>query len=263
MRTQAYQSSRLLVIEDDLDTRELVGAFLQDEGYAVTLASSLKEARELLEKQPFHLVLTDLFASDSSDPLKSVEVLRELARPTPIGVMTGWAVKVEEVHRQGFAFLVAKPFHLDELLTTIASGLNLPLSPEQQRQAEVVKRFLATLESKNLEALAEVCTPDVRYYPPASSPYTSARKVSGLVSYRAYIENVYSYFQNVHFEEVLLYARPKGLAARYTSHWLTPDGRVQRTSAAVLFHFRGELISQIGVRVNARRTSKPPDQGAK
>lgn len=255
--------SRLLLVEDDLDTRELLGSFLRDEGYEVALAASPKEALLFLEQQPFHLVLTDLFTGEAREPLRSVESLQKAAGPAPVGVMTGWKVKAEEARRQGLAFLVPKPFDLDELLTTIAGSLNLPFGPEQQRQAEVAKRFLAILESKKLEALEEVCTQDVRYYPPVSSSYAAVPRISGLAAYRPYIEGAYRYFQDFRFEDVLVYARPKGVAVRYFANWVGPDGQAKRVLAFVVFHFRGALISQIGVRVNYKRLTKPPAQGKK
>ncbi len=244
---------RLLLVEDDEDTRAILEALLHDEGYAISQAPSPREALDLLHEQVFHLLLTDLAASAAGDPLRSVAELRAQAQPTPIGVMTGWKVSLEAVQRAGFACLIRKPFDIDDMLATIASSLRVPLSPTQQRQAEVVDRFFAALNVRDWETALGLCTDQLAYYPSPDSLYAPTRKLAGKANYRAYVADVFGRLSLTRFENLLIYARPKGLAARYTYGWASPDGRPHQQASATLFHFSGDHISHIGVKVRQQR----------
>jgi DNA-binding NtrC family response regulator len=132
MMTTLFSSpSRLLLVEHDPGVRDLLQAFLTREGYEVFLVASPQKALTLLDQHPFHLVLTDLFRTPGTDPFHAIELLRGQAHPIPVGLITGWNVREEEVIQRGFACLVRKPFDLEALLTSIAICLNIPLSSEQ------------------------------------------------------------------------------------------------------------------------------------
>ena len=51
---------RILIVEDDLDIQELLKNFLQEVGYAVTLASDGIEAISLFASTHFDLILLDI-----------------------------------------------------------------------------------------------------------------------------------------------------------------------------------------------------------
>ncbi|HEY7346828.1 MAG TPA: response regulator [Ktedonobacterales bacterium] len=120
---------RLLIVEHDAGVRDLLAAFLMAEGYTVSLAASLVEAYRLLDEQTFHLILTDLFSSNPRDRFGSVELLRDAARPTPVGVLTGWNIAEEEIGQRGFAFLERKPFDIEQLFALIVACLSTPPNP--------------------------------------------------------------------------------------------------------------------------------------
>jgi len=250
----------LLVVEDDADTRDILGLILREEGYVVSLAASLQEAMKLLEEQVFHFVLTDLLAVNPNDMLSSVSALLAQAQPMPIGLLTGWQVTSEEAQRAGFACYIRKPFDLDDALATIASCLNVPLSAEQQRQAGVVQRFFAALNARDWEAALRLCGTHLAYYPAPNSLYAPLRKLAGQDTYRAYVEDVFQRWSVTRFEHVLTYARPKGLAARYTYGVTLPDGSQRQRVGATLFHFRGGLITRMGVKVRREYTRKLIEQ---
>ena len=166
-------SARLLIVEDDGDTRDILETILSEEGYTVSQVASPQEAMALLDEQVFHFVLTDLFADTADGSLESVETLRTHAHPTPIGVMTGWKVSPEEVQRAGFVCLIRKPFELDEALTAVAASLHFPLSPEQQRQAEVIERFYDAINARSWEDALALCTAQLAYRKRARKPRSS------------------------------------------------------------------------------------------
>ena len=114
----------LLVVEHDVGIQDLLTAFLTSEGYAVSLAASPAEAQTLLDEQPFQLVLTDLFSTCVRDRFRSVELLRASAHAVPIGVITGWNVEEEEISQHEVAFLLRKPFDVDDLSASITACVN-------------------------------------------------------------------------------------------------------------------------------------------
>ncbi|RMF65604.1 MAG: response regulator [Calditrichaeota bacterium] len=57
-------ASRILIIEDDADTAEVLREFLQDEGFQVQLASTGKDAMQRFKKRPFDLLIADLRLPD-------------------------------------------------------------------------------------------------------------------------------------------------------------------------------------------------------
>src|SRR5690349_25095949 len=52
---------RILVVDDDRTLRESCATVLEHEGYSVTVASRGDEAIERLKRQPFDIVLADLY----------------------------------------------------------------------------------------------------------------------------------------------------------------------------------------------------------
>lgn len=123
MADVAARKARLLIVEDSAEIRETLELMLTEEGYDVSMAPDLPHAFTILQTQAFNLVLTDLFTFSQIDPLQSVSALRARVAPVPIGVISGWPVDPEYAKRQGFAFLLMKPFELEELLACVAACL--------------------------------------------------------------------------------------------------------------------------------------------
>lgn len=254
----ASLTPRLLVIENDADIQALLMEILEEEGYVVSSASSQEEALRVLEGQTFHLILTDLFANKAPEALASVPALQAAALPTPVGILTGWPVSPEQAAAQGFAFCMAKPFEITELLTAIAGALHRPLTPAQQRQARVVRAYFDQLTARDWDAFVALCTEEVTYYLPGASPF--AATITGQAALRAYTADTYRQFPGAWFEDPLIFSRPNGLAARYKGHWPGPNGQEHSMTGAVLFQFEGERIQQIGVRLNDERLRALWDQ---
>ena len=58
-------SYNVLVVDDELDIRELIQEILTEEGYKVTVASSASEAREARQNEDFDLILLDIWMPDT------------------------------------------------------------------------------------------------------------------------------------------------------------------------------------------------------
>ena len=114
----------ILVVDDQDSIRHFVSRALEDEGYRVTTAASVREAREAFEKDMPDLALLDLKLPDGT----GLELLREIKRVQPevtVVVMTAFGeldTAVEAMSAGAFWF-VKKPFQNEELLALVERGL--------------------------------------------------------------------------------------------------------------------------------------------
>ena len=258
----------LLVAEHDADILSLLADLLHQEGYLTRCVTSLADALALVDEQVFHLVLTDLFAAPPQPLFSAVEHLQQRCFPTPVGILTGWGALTAEAQRLGFAFLLQKPFELEQALIEIAACLHSPLTPKQEDQAQVIHRFFEVFNARAWNRMPDLCDPDLIYPPHTSLAWGAPQQLIGLDAYLAQVARTLPRFPDFHFEEATIFGCPEGLAARATTCWTAPDGSPKRHSGGVLFHFAGKRIRQMGITLNTERlrrhlaaqTAPPPNQ---
>ena len=79
---------RILIIDDDLETRLMLRETLEGAGYEVEEAENGTECLNLYRRRPIHLIITDVFRPGKG----GLEVIMELRRETrmlPIIAMLG------------------------------------------------------------------------------------------------------------------------------------------------------------------------------
>jgi CheY-like chemotaxis protein/anti-sigma regulatory factor (Ser/Thr protein kinase) len=113
---------RVLVVEDDEDTRELVRATLEHAGAQVEAVGSASEARrEMLEERP------DVLVSDirmpEEDGYSLIQSLRTAGVTTPAIALTANARRedAEEARTAGFQIHLAKPIDAARLVEAVAA----------------------------------------------------------------------------------------------------------------------------------------------
>ena len=252
-QTLPPERAPLLVAEDDPDLRDILRDILGEEGYDVTLAISQPEALARIEEATFAFILTDLFDKPFNDPLASARLLQQRAFPTPVAVMTAWTLDRRAVADASLACMIPKPFDFPDLLNCIASALDLRFSPDQERQAEVVRRYLTAVDTQDWNAPLVLCTPDVSFTGPDMLRWPGQRTLHGVVALRTRREEVVRRFPGIRCEAIRVFPQPQGLAARYVVRIPSPGGQEVTFGAALLFQFTGERISAIGARVNGER----------
>ena len=114
----------ILIIEDDLTFGLMIQKWLNRKGFAANKASTLREARHLLEKTTPDLILSDLRLPDG-DGISLLSQLREEGLTTPFIVMTSYAEVENAVlaMKAGATDYIAKPFPPDLLLEKISEAL--------------------------------------------------------------------------------------------------------------------------------------------
>lgn len=115
----------VLVVDDEEVVRDLAVEMLPRSGYLTRAVASARRALELLEQEPFDLVLSDVVMPEMS----GVELLHELrarGHDVPVVLMTGGSQDPERTSgavEAGAASLLYKPFSHDELRDAVARAL--------------------------------------------------------------------------------------------------------------------------------------------
>jgi CheY-like chemotaxis protein len=112
-------SLRLLVVEDHVDTAELLASLLQRRGHHVQIATTASEALRLASTMAFDVIVSDLRLPDAS----GYELMKQLRATTAVkGIaMSGWS-RDEDLARSreaGFSAHLTKPVHVHQLEQTI------------------------------------------------------------------------------------------------------------------------------------------------
>jgi two-component system response regulator AtoC len=114
----------LLIVDDEKSTREGLRAALE-ERYDVYLAEDAKVAMELLEKEPFQVMLTD-FRLPNEDGMNLIARAKSLVRPPICILMTAYGseeLAVEAMKRGADDYIAKGRLQIDELEMRIARAL--------------------------------------------------------------------------------------------------------------------------------------------
>lgn len=114
------QSSRILVIDDDIDLLMLLERKLMKEGFDVETAASLQEAQEIIPLFLPNLVLLDINVN-GEDGRKLCWELKNSPSPVPVKVIivSGFDFSKSRAVLFGADELVPKPFNTEFLLLRI------------------------------------------------------------------------------------------------------------------------------------------------
>jgi two-component system response regulator ArlR len=116
-------SSRILIVEDEVQLARLMELELDHEGYAVKVSHNGREALGLLQEEEFDLVLLDIMLPE----MDGVEVCRRLREfsDIPVIMVTARDAVPEKVEAldTGADDYITKPFAIEELLARIRALL--------------------------------------------------------------------------------------------------------------------------------------------
>jgi DNA-binding response OmpR family regulator len=109
-------TTRILVVDDDLDIRQLIPTVLKSSGYACVTAGNAAEGLERFT-QDISLVITDL--NMPSDGISLIKSLREISQ-VPIIILTAYRKKyVQELDQIGYIAWLTKPIEFKSLLDLV------------------------------------------------------------------------------------------------------------------------------------------------
>lgn len=135
---------KILVIDDDPEMCNLLKEVLSGEGYSLTTNTESGEAIELLKREDFDVIITDLMM----EGIKGLELLQEskkIAPLTPVIIITAFGTIESAIKamKMGAYDYITKPFQLDELIITVKKAVeNRLLKKEVSRlKKEVTQRY--------------------------------------------------------------------------------------------------------------------------
>lgn len=99
---------KILVVDDEIQYQEVINMILQSEGYKTKVASSGEEALEILKKEEFHLVLTDL-KMNGMDGIHLLEEIKNNYTNTYVMLITGFGTiknAVEAMKKGAFGYFI-------------------------------------------------------------------------------------------------------------------------------------------------------------
>lgn len=158
------ETSKILVVDDDMRLRALLERYLVEQGYQVRAAGNAEQMDRLLERENFHLLVLDLMLP-GEDGLSICRRLRQQGNPLPIVMLTAKGDEVDRIIglELGADDYLPKPFNPRELLARIKAVMRrqvqeVPGAPSQQEEMISFGEFslnLATREmSKGDEAIS-------------------------------------------------------------------------------------------------------------
>jgi len=134
---------KVLVVDDELEIRDLLGRFLTEQGYEVMVASNGEEALELAEKENPKAILLDIKMPgiDGIETCKRLKA-KEKTRFIPVIMATAlWDTYLDAIEA-GAEDFVTKPFNLTELSHRVKSILRVRyLTNELERAVAYIREL--------------------------------------------------------------------------------------------------------------------------
>jgi DNA-binding response OmpR family regulator len=109
---------RVLVVDDEIVLAQVIGEFLEDEGYGVMLAHRSRGILQLLERERPDLVFLDVMMPDGDgrDIVKEMQSRPDLKDLPVVMMSAGVSLSMLNVRVRGF---LRKPFDIVELLDLV------------------------------------------------------------------------------------------------------------------------------------------------
>jgi DNA-binding response OmpR family regulator len=126
-RQDSSARGRVLFIDDNEDTCEMVKLVLGQVGYEVAVGRSVMEGLHLVRAKRFDLILLDMYFDDGNG-LDLCRKVREFDGATPIFFYTGMPQDqlLSAALEAGAQGCFIKPVEMDTLLQTLAAEISTP-----------------------------------------------------------------------------------------------------------------------------------------
>ncbi len=119
-------TGKILLVEDHDTLRTGIKMTLQDEGHEIKECSTGKEAMEVIERESFDLIITDIKLGDISG-IEVMEKAKEINAATEVIIITAFATPETAIKalRLGAFDYVQKPFEMFELIKRVNNALKV------------------------------------------------------------------------------------------------------------------------------------------
>jgi CheY-like chemotaxis protein len=120
MEEEILKGKTLLVVDDEVDLRDIVASELEFMGARVFQAENIARAEKILDENKIDLIISDIRMPGGTgvDLLDAVKI-KNVSVP-PVLLITGFAdITTEDAFNKGAEALINKPFKLDDLIKMV------------------------------------------------------------------------------------------------------------------------------------------------
>lgn len=156
------ETSKILVVDDDMRLRSLLERYLVEQGYIVRSAANSEQMDRLLERENFHLMVLDLMLP-GEDGLSICRRLRQKENEIPIVMLTAKGDEVDRIIglELGADDYMPKPFNPRELLARVKAVLRrktkeVPGAPTTEEGMVEFGEFELNLATREMKKGEEV-----------------------------------------------------------------------------------------------------------
>ncbi len=112
--------TRILIVDDDSITKDILKEIIKNDGFIPVLASNGREAMDLIKKEPFLIIITDI-EMPVMDGNELITLIREIDRDAIIIVLTSHSELelVIDIMKKGVYDYIIKPIEQGEILMKI------------------------------------------------------------------------------------------------------------------------------------------------
>jgi signal transduction histidine kinase len=120
------QHLHVLVVDDEVITRKIIGEYLKNDGHIVEVADSGRDGLERFHNGQFDLVVVDRAMPDMSGDQVAVAI-RSAYPGMPVIMLTGFGAMMKDANEKPTAvdLVVAKPVTIDELRAAVTEAVGL------------------------------------------------------------------------------------------------------------------------------------------
>jgi DNA-binding response OmpR family regulator len=153
MRSGVESPVRILIVDDDQISREILREAIDQKGVAISLSPDGANALEMLADASFDILITDL----NMPNMNGLTLLREARQRFPhlmVIIITGYGTleSAIEALRQGAYDYVQKPFKMEEMAITARNAVQAILMMRERKrileELDSTRRLLRKLEER-------------------------------------------------------------------------------------------------------------------
>ena len=147
------RSTKVLLVDDDPSILQGLCHSLECAGLAVACAATLQQAVQLLGREQFQLVVTDLYLGDQDHGHEIADLAREHRPQTPVIVMTGRPSfdHAQEALRNRVADIVVKPIAAERLVAICQRVIHDTELNRRNQELEASNQVLAAVLPRTIE----------------------------------------------------------------------------------------------------------------
>ena len=134
-----------MFVDDEEGIRLTLPAILEDEGFAVSVAATVPEALEMIGREQFDILLTDLNIGGPADGFTLVSAMRQMQPNAAAFILTGYPdfqTALEAIRKQVDDYFT-KPADIPTLVSALRTKIRRPHScePPCKRAATVILEY--------------------------------------------------------------------------------------------------------------------------